>query len=299
MKSRAPLRLLRFVLPVIVLIFPAVFLSHNKVLAGVEEWRAVDPADLALKAPVVEPDADAEALFWDIRIDDAGANDLVLQHYIRIKIFNERGREKQSKIDIPFFSNTKIKDIAARTVKPDGTIVELPKTDILERTIVKANGVKLRSKSFAFPAIEVGSIIEYKWKEVISDASANNMRLQFQREIPVHTITYHIKPASSSSFFEVRAFNMVKPDFEKEKNGFQYAAASKVPAFHEEPMMPPEDNVRAWAIIRYRSLVSMLLGYDLMAIQYYNGSKEWLKVDNEIKRKAAEIVGTRLPRKTN
>ena len=37
----------------------------------------------------------------------------VLRHYVRIKVFTERGRESQSKIDIPFLSNWKIQDIAA------------------------------------------------------------------------------------------------------------------------------------------------------------------------------------------
>ena len=69
--------------------------------AAGEEWRPIEQAELALKAPVVEPNADAEAIFWDIRVDDGGANDLVLSHYVRIKIFNERGRDKYSKIDIP------------------------------------------------------------------------------------------------------------------------------------------------------------------------------------------------------
>jgi hypothetical protein len=37
-----------------------------------------------------------------------------------------------------FGEEIKIKDIAARTIKPDGSIVELKKEDIYERTIVKA-----------------------------------------------------------------------------------------------------------------------------------------------------------------
>ncbi len=78
--------------------------------AGGEEWRPVEPAELALKKPMVDPDADAEAIFWDIRVDDGGESNLVLSHYIRIKIFTERGREQESKIDIPFFSGTKIKE---------------------------------------------------------------------------------------------------------------------------------------------------------------------------------------------
>lgn len=257
--------------------------------AGDEEWRPVNPSELALKTPVVDPDADAEAIFWDIRIDDAGAYDLVLQHYIRIKIFTDRGREKQSRIDIPFLTGTKIKDVAARTIKPDGSIVELAKEDVLEKTVVKLSGIKLRTKSFAFPGIETGAIIEYKWKEVISNASANNLRLQFQREIPVQETTYHIKPSKSSTIFDVRAFNMARPEFEKEKNGFQSTTVKNMPAFREEPMMPPDDSVRSWALLKYESLLS-LIGYSWMAHGAYIDFQPYLKVDDDIKRKSAELV---------
>jgi hypothetical protein len=76
------------------------------VFAG-DEWRPVAPADLALKTPVVEKDADAEAIFWEVRLSDeveagSGTPRTVLRHYIRIKVFTERGRESQSKIDIHF-----------------------------------------------------------------------------------------------------------------------------------------------------------------------------------------------------
>lgn len=253
-------------------------------------WRPVDPSDLAMKAPIVEADADAEAIFWDIRIDDHGDNDLVLQHYVRIKIFTERGREKESRIDIAYLTGTKIKDVAARTIKPNGTIIELAKEDVIEKIIVKVSGLKLQTKSFAFPGIEIGSIIEYRWKEVISNVGANNMRLQFQREIPVQSITYHIKPADSSTSFDLRAYHMEAPEFQKEKNGFQFITVTKMPAFHEEPMMPPEDSVRKWAIVRYHNLFSILFGYEFMASRLYNTYQPYLKVDDEIKRKSAEIV---------
>ncbi|MCM3874698.1 MAG: DUF3857 domain-containing protein, partial [Pyrinomonadaceae bacterium] len=258
----------------------------TNVTATGEEWRPVDPADLALKAPIVEPDADAEAIFWDIRIDDGGQNDLVLSHYVRIKIFTERGREKQSKIDIPFLSNTKIKDVAARTIKQDGSIVELAKEDIIEKMIVKISGLKLRTKTIVFPGIEPGAIIEYKWKEVISNASANNLRLQFQREIPIQSVTYRIKPSDSAWSFDVRAFNMPTPAFQKEKNGFHSTTVTKMAAFREEAMMPPEDNVRSWAMMRYRSIFSLLTSYPFLASQVYFGFQPFLKVDKEVKQKS-------------
>ena len=258
-------------------------------LAAGEEWRPIEPADLALKAAVVEANADAEAIFWDIRVDDGGENDLVLSHYVRIKIFNEHGREKYSKIDIPYLNGVKIKDVAARTIKSDGSIVELAKTDIIEKTVVKASGLKLRTKTFAFPGIEPGAIIEYKWKEVRSNSSANNLRLQFQRDIPVQSVTYHLKPAGSA-LVDVRPFNMDRPKFEKEKNGFQVTTVKNTAAFREEPMMPPEDSVRSWAMVRYQNLFTLLLGYNMLATQVYVGFQPYLKVDKEIKQKVAEIT---------
>jgi hypothetical protein len=92
--------------------------------AAFDEWRPVDPGELALKAPTVEKDADAEALFWEVRIDDNPEGDLIFNHYIRIKVFTDRGRESQSKIDIAFGNyggEIRIRDVGARTIKPDGS----------------------------------------------------------------------------------------------------------------------------------------------------------------------------------
>jgi hypothetical protein len=282
--------LLRALLITLSLALTTTSLGWSKAAADVVEWRPIDPSDLILKAPVVEPDADAEALFWDIRVDDGGDDDLVLSNYIRIKIFTERGREKHSKVDIPFLSGTKIKNVAARVIKPDGSIVVLAKEEVVEKTVIKISGLKLRTKSLVFPGIELGGIIEYKWQEVISDASANNMRLPFQRDIPVQSITYHIKPSDSTSSFDVYPYNMTTPQFQQEKNGFQFITVTKMPAFHEEPFMPPDENVRSWALIKYHNIFSLFSGYGTMAAQLYFGFQPYLKVDDEVKRKSAEII---------
>jgi hypothetical protein len=273
-----------------VLVLISTCFNWSTVRAGGEEWKTLDPAELALKAAKVEPNADAEAIFWDIRIDDGGYSDLVLSHYVRIKIFNERGREKHSKMDIPYVNGVKIKDIAARTIKADGSIVELLKDDIIEKTVVKASGLKLKTKTFAFPGVEPGAIIEYKWKEVISNTSANNLRLQFQRDIPVQSVTYRIKPARDASL-DVRPFNMPKFDFQKEKGGFQATTVTNIVAFREEPMMPPEDSVKSWAMVRYGSGFFDLLSYAFLSSAIHRGTQPLMKVDKEITQKANEIMG--------
>ena len=45
-----------------------------------DEWKALNPAELALEAPAVEKDADAEGLFWEVRIDDNPEGDLIFNH---------------------------------------------------------------------------------------------------------------------------------------------------------------------------------------------------------------------------
>jgi hypothetical protein len=213
-----------------------------------QEWRPVTPQELGQKAPVVEPDADAEAIFWEVRVDDSSPTDLIMKHYVRVKIFNERGREKYSKIDVPFAKGMKIKDLMARVIKPDGSTVELNKADVFEREIVKADKVKVKAKSFAVPNIEPGVIVEYRYQEVIRNTWANNMRMFFQHDIPIQNITYYFRPAGNTKYL---TFNMSDNKFVKDKNGFYRATMENVPSIKQESQMPPTDEVRSWLLIYY------------------------------------------------
>lgn len=168
-----------------ILLFASLFLFFNRTTLADDLWREVTSAELQMKSPKVDPDADAEAIFWEVRIDDSSDENLTIKHYVRVKIFTERGREKYSKFDVPFTKGTKIKDLEARIIQPDGSAAEITKDEIFEREIVKASGVKVKAKSFAVPNIAPGVIVEYRYTEAISDAGAKGMRLQFQRDIPV------------------------------------------------------------------------------------------------------------------
>jgi len=215
---------------------------------GDDPWREVLPAELQMKTPKVEPDADAEVLFWEVRVDDGSIDQLVMKHYIRVKIFTERGREKYSKIDIPYVQGIKIKDLMGRVIKTDGSTVEVAKTDIFDREIAKQDKAKVKAKSFAVPNIEPGVIVEYQYKEVIPGGSASNMRMKFQHDIPIQTISYYFKPFNSVRYL---TFNMNENKFIKDKNGFYRATMENVPALKEEPRMPPEDEVRSWLLLYY------------------------------------------------
>lgn len=264
--------------------------------AGDGDWRPLDPAHLAIKAPVVERDADAEAIFWEVRVLDevtSYAFRTILDHYVRIKVFTERGKESQSKIDITYLADNKIADIAGRTIKPDGTIIELKKDAVFERTIVKVSGLKVKAKSFAMPGVEPGAIVEYRWREVLNDHWSNYQRLHFQRDIPVQAVKYYIKPLSSGGGMRGQTFNGQPTPFVKEKDGFYSTTMTNVPAFREEPRMPPELVSRTWMLIYYarEGLLPANLFWQRFGQKIYEGSQADMKVNDEVTKAAASIIG--------
>ena len=270
--------------------FCLVLAGSQTVFAG-DDWREVSPADLASKAPKVDPNADAEAIFWEVRVDDGSDTKLVMKHYLRVKIYTENGREKYSKVDIPFIKGVKIKDIEARVIKPDGSIVELTKADVFEREVAKADKIKVKAKSFAIPGIDIGVIVEYRYKEIYPGSSAEDMRMLFQHDIPIQNITYYFKPYNDA---RVLSFNMSDTKFIKEKGGFYRATMENVPAIVSEPNMPPEDEVRSWTLVYYdRNRKSTSMDFWSRAggyIAYAYDIKDALKPDKEIKNAAPEIA---------
>ncbi|MEP6925445.1 MAG: DUF3857 and transglutaminase domain-containing protein [Pyrinomonadaceae bacterium] len=269
------------------------------------QWKPISPAEMALKESSIEKDADAEAIFWEVYLADeadGGEPHTILQHYLRIKIFNERGREQFSKIDIPFGKisgvgvNIKIKNIAARTTKSDGSTVELKADDVFEREIVKGNGVKIKAKSFAMPGIEPGAIIEYRWKEIRGDTLSYYDRISFGREIPVENVTFHLKPLSIPGFpygMRAQVFNGTNTPFAKEKAGFYSTSMTNVPSFKEEPQMPDEYAVRPWMLIYYSEdkKLDPQKFWKEHGKTVYENNKTGIKINDDVREATAKAVG--------
>lgn len=258
-------------------------------------WRAVSPAEMQMKTPQVEPGADAEAIFWEVTLDDKKAGKMSYNHYVRVKIFTERGRERFSKFDIPFVKGKKVEAVAARVIKSDGTIVELKPEDVFEREIVKSGNVKIKAKSFAVPGIEPGVIVEYQYKETMKNDSANGERLVFQRDIPMQKVTYYVRPYKGMNL-NFTSFNMSDVNFNQGSERFFVGTKTNVPALREEPYMPPDDQVRSWTFLSYAPLnvsnqvLGSAIGWSFFANNYSGLHALMTKSNKSIKRQAEEIT---------
>ena len=112
-------------------------------------YQPVSPDELKMTGDPKAPGAPAIILFRQVDRDDRGhtAHEDV---YFRIKILTEEGR-KYGDIEIPFYKEMgSVVNIHARTIEPDGTIVELT-GKAFDKSIAKARGFKYLAKTFTLP----------------------------------------------------------------------------------------------------------------------------------------------------
>src|SRR5207244_383715 len=99
----------------------------------------------------------AVRLYFRHAINDDTLSEFV---YERIKILNEKGKD-YADVEIPIISESgffvNISNLKARTIHPDGKIVEFTGQPF-EKTIYKGRGNKLAVKAFTMPEASVGSI---------------------------------------------------------------------------------------------------------------------------------------------
>jgi len=122
---------------------------------------------LVLTSPGVEeyPEAGAIILLNEHEYLIKKDNTMVENIHRLIKILNVRGREKYGEINIDYDSTYQTVNVEiARTIKPDGSIVEVGKKDI--KDIDRWAGFPLYSnakvKVISMPEVVEGSVIEYK-----------------------------------------------------------------------------------------------------------------------------------------
>ncbi len=250
----------------------------------------------------MEKDAGAEILFWRVHIIDefVGGRDVqrVFYHYVRLKVFDEKGKEKAGTIDLTYGDHGQIMDVSGRTIKADGTILELDKKAVYKRDLVRAGALTRKAISFAMPGVEPGAIIEYRWRESDDSQQILELRLKFQREFPVEKVTYYFSPLPErivgAYVMALMPFNCQPSPVKREIDGYTSVTVEHLPASRYEPYAPSAANLEAWALLHYQ------LGERKDPDKYWNeiSKKEYselkasLRSDSEIKTAATEAVAS-------
>ena len=261
-------------------------------------WEPITDAERQLKAPLVDKEAGVEALFWKVHVEDQFQGEdprRLLKHYVRLKIFDEKGKESAATIDIEPPLSTNIINVSARTIKADGTIVEMKRDAVFQRDLVRAGGRKMKVTSFAVPAVEPGAIVEYRYTEAHDKPDFLYAKLQLQRDVPVEHVTYYVK-ALPSDYITYRmaawAFHCQTTPLKLERDGYQSLSLDNVPAFHEEPDMFSQNDVRPWVLLYYRKDEKRDPDkyWTEVSKRHYDELKQALKANNELKQIVSEVT---------
>ena len=218
---------------------------------GFSKWQEFHPAtqaELAMKSLPLAPGAAAAILDWGRVDDDMYASS---SEYYRIKIFTEEGR-KYGDVEIPYQPGypmfARITDFSARTIRPDGSIVPFNGT-VYDKVLIKGGGRILRAKTFSFPDVQPGSILEYRYMQRRNETVLFDTLWTLQRDIPIAHAKLALKPYSpklTSEFSTFFVYVGLPPgrNIEKKSENYELELENLPPVPHE-PFSPPEEVMTA------------------------------------------------------
>ncbi len=162
---------------------------------GFSDWQQPAPEELKMTSDPAAPNAPAVYLFREETVND---DYHMHSMYARIKILNEKGKEMFSDIEIPYEARTfSITDIGGRTIHADGTVIPLTAKPI-DKLVVKSGNYKVMEKVFSMPDVQVGSIVEYRWKLRYDNDILSSPAWYIAQPVFVHRAHYHFNPTKSS-----------------------------------------------------------------------------------------------------
>ena len=247
-----------------------------------EDWAPILPEDLKMTNEPHAPGAPAIMLYRQVDRDD---NESTEDNYARIKILTEEGR-KFADVEIPYDKTTEsIRYIRARTIRPDGSIVNFDGT-VYEKPIVQARGVKLLAKTFTMPDVQVGSIIEYRYRHGFESYYVFNSKWVLSQDLFTKYAKFSLDPYRQIGMrFSWPAGLPPDTSSPKEEHGRIRLEAHDIPAFVTEEHMPPEDE------LKYR------VDFIYISDVYDNSEKDpkvfWKKYDKATFRLIDEFVDKR------
>lgn len=206
-----------------------------------DDWLPITPAELKMTSEPKAPGAPAINLYRQVDRDDVASKEI---NYVRIKILTDAGRS-YGDVSLPLFKqDEQINSIRARTIRPDGSIVNFD-GKIYLAPLLKGKGLKVMAKTFTLPDVQVGSIIEYRYISTWNPYELYDSRWILSDDLFTRHAKFTLKP--STEYLLSWNWNALPPGAGTPKNERSMVSldVNDVPAFHTEDFMPPEDELKS------------------------------------------------------
>src|ERR1022692_858623 len=210
-----------------------------------QEFQPIVPSELQMTSEPLAPGAPAIILERRVDRDDREGRDFE-NIYLRIKILTEEGR-KYANVELPYYSGIEsISNLKARTIRPDGSVADFGGT-IYEKSLVKGRNLKVQVKTFTFPDVQVGSILEYFYTKHLTGIYDSHWDLN--SDLFTKRAEFSLRPyASYSGGMRLHWIWKGLPagvQPREESGHLIRMEINNMAAFQEEAFMPPESGLRA------------------------------------------------------
>jgi hypothetical protein len=254
------------------------------------QWTAPTAEELKMTAQPEVPGASAVYLFREEITDDKQHSWSV---YARVKVLTERGKDLAN-VELKQYSGSddtgySITDVQGRTIHSDGTIIPFVGKP-LEKLIEKSKGYKVMAKVFTLPDVEVGSILEYRYKLRYDDNRYMSPEWFVQSDLYTRKAHYLWWPTDEQLIShdeggeQLTSSIMWTPILPKGTEVKQSRGASgmakieldvqNIPPVPDEEYMPPLQSVSYRVLFYYTS-------YRTAAEYWKHAGKGWAKTTNK------------------
>ncbi len=164
-----------------------------------QQWTQPTPEELSMTSQKEVPGAAAVYLYREETTDDKLH---MFSIYTRLKVLTELGKE-YGNVELSFArssdgSGFTVEDVQGRTIHPDGTVIPFTGKPY-EKLIEKGKDVKVMAKVFSMPDVEIGSIIEYRYKLRYDDRWFQSPQWYIQSNLWTRKAHYSWRPIDFGS----------------------------------------------------------------------------------------------------
>ena len=217
-------------------------------------FQPVSPEELRMTSEPLALGAAAIILYRQVDRNDDRDGASREDNYYRIKILTEEGR-KSGNVQIPFVKDLEnVVNIRARTTKPDGSVVDFD-GNVFEKSLVKARGLRVLTKTFTLPAVEPGCVIEYSYTLDLQHVYASHWILS--EPLFTKNARFSLNPYTGRhSPIHLRWSWQNLPHGSEPQEGSDRIIrmdASNIAAFQTEDFMPPPNELKSRVDFAYES----------------------------------------------
>jgi transglutaminase-like putative cysteine protease len=290
------------------LVLSAALLVCATPLRAQTQWTAPTPEELSMTSIPEVAGAPAVILFSEQTAED---NLHMWSFYQRIKVLTEGGKD-QANVELPYITGSagvNIDSITGRTIHADGTIIPFTGKPY-DKLVEKTRDYKVSEKVFTLPDVEVGSIIEFRYKLRFDDGYYISPDWFLQSELFARKEHFDWKPTGYATNGQltdgahVAWTTMLPQGATVEQKALHTSIAgtsaqptleisldvSNVPALPKDSNMPPVDSL-SYRVLFYYTTVNSPQEY------WTQNGKIWSKARDKfigpgsaVKEKAAALV---------